>query len=52
MKEQYQDVSEVIRLKNRSQNPVRAVKVAFTCSESRNAVLQQKECPHRDKTTC
>jgi hypothetical protein len=86
MKVQYQDVSEVIRLKNRSQNLVRAVKVAFTRPESRNAVLQQKEmsidhmkyrvteylspaqvlicgncceighfqknCPHRDKTTC
>ncbi|CAF3127755.1 unnamed protein product [Rotaria sp. Silwood2] len=86
VKEQYQEVSEVIRLKNRLQHPVRAVKVAFSCAKSRNEVLQQKEmsidhmkyrvveylspaqilicgncceighfqknCPHRDTTTC
>ena len=85
-KEQYPTVSEVIRLKNRYQQSVRAVKIVFACAKARNIVLQQKEmsidhmkyrvveyftpaqvlicgncceighfqknCPHRDKTTC
>ena len=45
MKEQYPEVVDVIRLKNRAQHPVRTVKVAFSCAKARNNVLQQKEMP-------
>ena len=43
MKEQYHEVVEVIRLKNRSQHLVRTVKVEFSCAKARNDVLRQKE---------
>ena len=45
LKEQYPEVVDVIRLKNRAQHPVRTVKVAFSCAKARNNVLQQKEMP-------
>ena len=42
-KEQYPTVSEVIRLKNRAQQAVRAVKIVFSCVKARNEALQRKE---------
>jgi hypothetical protein len=43
LKEQYPEVMEVMRLKNRSQQPIRTMKVELSCAKARANLLQQKE---------
>jgi hypothetical protein len=43
MKEEYHEVVDVIRLKNRYQRPVNTVKIEFLSASARNDVLQRKE---------
>ena len=43
MKEQYVEIVDVVRLKNRSQQFVRTVKVEFSCAKARNNLLEQRE---------
>ena len=43
LKEKYSEVGNVIRLKNRSQQPVRAVKLELRSISARNEILEERE---------